>query len=110
MQRLLTLFGKSCVASLFILFIPTILFAQKVTLSGYLRDSATGESLISATIYIKEADQGGVSNNYGFYSVSVPPRRLYGHIFLRWVFTTYRNDRHYKRQNLQCRATQQCRA
>ena len=48
-------------------------FAQKVSLSGYMRDAESGESLISGTIYIKEADQGGLSNNYGFYSVSVPP-------------------------------------
>jgi len=61
------------IALLFIIFFPVSLLAQKVTLSGYLRDTATGESLISATVYIKEADQGGTSNNYGFYSVSVPP-------------------------------------
>jgi len=53
--------------------LPVSLLAQKVSLSGYIRDAETGESLVSATLYIKEADQGGVSNNYGFYSVSVPP-------------------------------------
>lgn len=60
---------------LFCLFflLPVTLHAQKVTLSGYIRDSATGESLISATVFIKEASQGAQTNNYGFYSVSVPP-------------------------------------
>lgn len=56
----------------FILF-PFILLAQKVTLSGYMRDAGTGESLIAGTIYIKEADQGAQTNTYGFYSISVPP-------------------------------------
>lgn len=52
---------------------PCVLLAQKVTLSGYVRNGSTGESLIAATVYIKEAAQGASTNNYGFYSVSVPP-------------------------------------
>lgn len=56
------------------------LLAQKFTLSGYMKDASTGESLIGGTIYIKEADQGGVSNNYGFYSVTAPAS-LYTVIF-----------------------------
>jgi len=52
---------------------PCVLLAQKVSLSGYVRDGSTGESLIAATIYVKEAAQGASTNNYGFYSVSVPP-------------------------------------
>ncbi|HXS35662.1 MAG TPA: TonB-dependent receptor [Flavipsychrobacter sp.] len=52
---------------------PTISFAQKkVTLSGYVHDSATGETMIGATIFIKEANQGAQTNAYGFYSVTVP--------------------------------------
>jgi TonB dependent receptor/CarboxypepD_reg-like domain/TonB-dependent Receptor Plug Domain len=56
-----------------LIMLPATLFAQKVTLSGYIRDAATGESIIAGTVYIKEADQGAQSNNYGFYSVSVAP-------------------------------------
>lgn len=44
----------------------------KVTLSGYMRDSASNESLIAATVYIKELQTGAQTNTYGFYSVSVP--------------------------------------
>ncbi|MBC7552643.1 MAG: TonB-dependent receptor [Taibaiella sp.] len=55
-----------------IIFLPFVSFAQKVSLSGYMRDSATGESLISGTIYIKEANVGVQTNTYGFYSLSVP--------------------------------------
>ncbi len=54
-------------------FSPALAHAQKVSLSGYMRDAQTGESIIGGTVYIKEADQGAQSNNYGFYSVSVPP-------------------------------------
>ncbi|NND32554.1 MAG: TonB-dependent receptor plug domain-containing protein, partial [Saprospiraceae bacterium] len=49
-------------------------FSQSnVTLSGYVKDASNGETLIGATAYVKELSQGGVSNEYGFYSVSVPP-------------------------------------
>ena len=58
---------------LVLLLLPGFTLAQKVTLSGYMRDAESGESLISGTIYIKEADQGAQTNGYGFYSVSVPP-------------------------------------
>jgi len=58
---------------LLILLLPQIAIAQKkVSLSGYMRDAASGESLIGATVYIVEAQQGATSNGYGFYSVSVP--------------------------------------
>jgi len=59
---------------LIVLIIPAIVFAQKrVSLSGYMRDAETGESIISGVVYLKEAQQGGETNAYGFYSISVPP-------------------------------------
>ena len=45
---------------------------KKVTLSGYMRDAHSGEALIAATVYIKELAIGTQTNNYGFYSVTVP--------------------------------------
>jgi hypothetical protein len=44
----------------------------KATLSGYIIDSASGESLPSAYIFVKETGQGTISNDYGFYSLSLP--------------------------------------
>ncbi len=58
---------------LVILLFPFIGYAQKVSLSGYMRDSASGESLMGGTIYIKEVNTGAQTNVYGFYSVSVAP-------------------------------------
>lgn len=55
------------------LFIASVVDAQrKVTLSGYMRDAQSGEALIAATIYIKELEIGTQTNNYGFYSITVP--------------------------------------
>jgi hypothetical protein len=55
------------------LFFTSSVIAQKVSLSGYMRDGATGEALIAGTVYVKEANQGAQTNTYGFYSVSIPP-------------------------------------
>jgi len=60
------------ILSLLLLLAITPALAQKVSLSGYMRDSATGESLVSGTVYVKEANVGVQTNAYGFYSVSVP--------------------------------------
>jgi hypothetical protein len=44
---------------------------KKVTISGYLKDAATGEDLIGASVYLKENMKGTVANTYGFYSFTV---------------------------------------
>ena len=46
---------------------------QNVTLSGYVKDAKSGETLIGATVVIPELQSGTNSNAYGFYSLSVPP-------------------------------------
>lgn len=47
--------------------------SQKYTISGTLSDDVTGETLIGATIRIKEIHGVGVSaNEYGFYSLTLP--------------------------------------
>jgi hypothetical protein len=45
---------------------------DKSTLSGYVKDSKTGEVLISATVFIEELGTGLVTNQYGFYSLTIP--------------------------------------
>jgi Outer membrane receptor proteins, mostly Fe transport len=58
---------------LFLLCLPFVTMAQKkLTLSGYMKDAGSGEALVAATIYVKELGIGTQTNNYGFYSVSMP--------------------------------------
>lgn len=58
---------------LLLCFLTTTAFSQeKYTLSGYLRDTQSGEELIGATIFIKELGSGTVTNVYGFYSITLP--------------------------------------
>jgi hypothetical protein len=46
---------------------------QRYTISGYVRDSKTGENLIGATVFVKDKPNlGAMSNSYGFYSMTLP--------------------------------------
>ncbi|MFZ5942447.1 MAG: TonB-dependent receptor [Bacteroidota bacterium] len=53
--------------------IPSAAVAQKVTLSGYVRDAKSGEELIGASLAVMESGSGTISNQYGFYSLSLNP-------------------------------------
>ena len=47
-------------------------FAQNYSVSGDVRDHATGESIIGATVLIKNNNSGVVTNSFGFYSITLP--------------------------------------
>ncbi|MEO6219104.1 MAG: TonB-dependent receptor [Ginsengibacter sp.] len=52
--------------------IPFIVCSQnKYTLSGYVKDSLSGETLIGSTISVLGLSKGISSNQYGFYSISL---------------------------------------
>jgi len=59
---------------IFLLFTSFSVFGQKkFTISGIIKDKATGEQLIGAAIRINELPQNGsATNSYGFYSIQVP--------------------------------------
>jgi hypothetical protein len=42
------------------------------TISGYVREKGSRESLIGANLYIPSLKSGASTNNYGFYSVTIP--------------------------------------
>ena len=47
-------------------------FAQNITLSGYIRDAKNAESLIGATIFETNHHVGTTTNEYGYYSLTIP--------------------------------------
>ncbi len=58
---------------LLILFSPVLLAAQaRHTISGYVKDAGSGETVIAATIAVKGNTRGISSNQYGFYSITLP--------------------------------------
>jgi hypothetical protein len=60
-------------AGFFFLWMPAA-WSQKTryTISGYIRDSTSGEMLPGANIFVKEINTGTSSNLYGFYSLTLP--------------------------------------
>lgn len=49
--------------------VPT--FAQKRTISGYVMDAASKETLIGATVFDKNSGKGCATNSYGFYTLTL---------------------------------------
>ena len=45
---------------------------ESYTLSGYVKDSSNGEDLIGAAVSVPEAQTGAYTNNYGFFSLTLP--------------------------------------
>ncbi|WP_421945492.1 TonB-dependent receptor [Pedobacter sp.] len=44
----------------------------KVTMAGYLRDIKSGEPIVGASIYSVDAKVGAMSDQFGFYSITLP--------------------------------------
>lgn len=44
---------------------------SKYTINGYIKDQSNGEALIGATVYVRQAVTGTVTNVYGFYSLTL---------------------------------------
>jgi len=52
------------------------MFSQNITISGYVTDKQTGERLIGANIYNETTLKGATTNNYGFYSLTIPEEKV----------------------------------
>ncbi len=64
---------KRTLACLLLLTLCLSGYAQKkFTISGTATDEESGEALIGATIYAKSQQAGTVTNNYGFFSLTLP--------------------------------------
>ena len=62
--------------------------AQKVTISGYITDSESSEVLIGANVYDWISGVGTATNEFGFYSLTLPP----GETDLRFSYTGYETE------------------
>lgn len=49
---------------------------KKFTISGYIRDKENTEALIAATVYDQASKSGSSSNNFGFYSLTLPQGKV----------------------------------
>jgi len=67
----------------------SLLFSQeRVTISGYITDKNNGETIVGANIYCKKLNLGVISNNYGFYSLTLPK----GTYDISYSFIGYKNE------------------
>lgn len=73
----------------FLLLCTTWASAQKHTISGYVRDAASGEPLISANVFDSRSGAGTVTNTYGFYSLTLPADS----VSLSFSYIGYENTR-----------------
>ncbi|MFT4168778.1 MAG: TonB-dependent receptor [Dysgonomonas sp.] len=61
---------------------------KKYTISGYIRDDTSGETMIGANIYDEITGSGAISNEYGFYSLTIPQ----GNAHLRFSYIGYETE------------------
>ena len=63
---------KKLILLLFISVVYTANAQDKFTVSGYAKDAKNGEALIGVTVYKKNSQIGTSTNEYGFYSLTLP--------------------------------------
>ena len=56
-----------------LLILSNTLFGQKFTLSGYVKDSSSGETINNAVISVKNSKASAVTNSFGFFSLTITP-------------------------------------
>lgn len=57
---------------LLLIFFHAAFNQTKHTVSGYIKDSETGEALIGAKVFVASLNVGAIANAYGFYSLTLP--------------------------------------
>jgi hypothetical protein len=68
----MTLHLKGCFTVFFLFIFSAVIAQEKFTLSGTIADGSTKETLIGASVYIKELETAVSTNASGFYSISLP--------------------------------------
>ena len=63
---------------------------KQVTVSGFVRDKRSAESLIGASVYEAHSRVGTASNNFGFFSLTLPS----GNITIRSSYIGYTSHQH----------------
>ena len=64
---------RDALLTIILLLVASLSFAQhKHTISGTIKDQKTGETLIGVNIIIPSLQTGTVTNQYGYYSITLP--------------------------------------
>lgn len=57
---------------LFLLLLAHVCISQNYTIRGFVSDAKNGERLLNANVYEKQSIRGTITNNFGFYSLTLP--------------------------------------
>ncbi len=68
---LFALFSRTKIPIILLLLLPLCAFAQRHTINGYISDAQSGERLIGASVYDTISHKGTVTNNSGFYTLTL---------------------------------------
>ena len=74
--------------TIILLFISISVFSQNYTISGYVQEESNGENLIGVSVFDKSSNKGTSTNQYGFYSITLPKGKyeiLYSFIGLKTI-------------------------
>lgn len=70
---------RALLALAFLLTFPLVVLPQvprdKLTVNGYVRDAASGETLIGATVFVPEIQSGTTTNAYGYFALPLQAGR-----------------------------------
>ncbi|WP_276132238.1 TonB-dependent receptor [Polluticoccus soli] len=64
--------NMKAILSLVLLLCSGSIWAQSITISGYVSEKKSGERLLGATVFIPDRNIGTTTNTYGFYSLTIP--------------------------------------
>ena len=67
-----SLFRLACVLVSCFLVTQLTQAQDKFTVSGYVKDAKSGETLIGVAVFVKGTSAGALTNEYGFYSLTMP--------------------------------------
>lgn len=81
---------RNCIIFLFLSVIPYYVNSQSYTVSGYITDAVNGEPLLSATVFDTLSARGSETNNYGYYSITLPA----GEVSINYSYVGYHNEEH----------------
>jgi len=79
---------KKSVLFLLLIFQTLSLSSKNFAISGYITDQKTGETLISASVFDNLTKKGAISNNFGFYSLTLPA----GTVDLSFSYVGYQKE------------------
>src|SRR6476660_8586835 len=65
---------RSLLFVIYLLVSKNISAQEKFSLKGYVKDSLSGETLIGASVIIKDETRGVTTNQYGYFSLTLPKK------------------------------------